>query len=283
MKLSRQAVFLALALAGVGMAGSTLAQVATDELPAVAVKGMKKPELKSYRAMLAGLDAFEQQHRLAPAATELRFLLTPVRDAESGPASLTGLTLRIAGTATSIAVPLAADGSFTLPRYQQAIDEDADLILNRKAKLFGWSPEVRSTGVPAGMRRLGDLRLECEVGVAIARQEMGFVRLAAASVFLMGKPPCAYKKYSAWGFSAPQPIQSATLISGQRRVALPFHGVDYLAPLPDQAWPDDALIEFQYLAPPAPPAPVMPPSATPPSDPATPSVPETPTTPTVSQ
>lgn len=40
------------------------------------VSGVKDPDWKTYRAFSAGLDIFEQQHGMAPAAS-LRFVLLP--------------------------------------------------------------------------------------------------------------------------------------------------------------------------------------------------------------
>jgi hypothetical protein len=217
---------------------------AQEQMQAVSINGTRNPELKSYRTMMAGVDAFDEHHELAPAAPGLHFRLVP--NAEQDQAKLEGITLRIAGNGDAIAVPVAADGKFALPRLQAALDDDADLILNRKKKLLGWAPDVRSEGVPAEMRRLGDLRLECEVGLAIAKKELNLLQRAAAAAAMLGAPPCQYRTYSVFGFSAPRALKAVTLVAGERRLALPLRGRDYLAPLPDKSWPDDALVEFQF-------------------------------------
>jgi len=73
--------------------------------------------------MLKGVDAFQQHHQLAP-ATSLRFILA----ADDSAVKLDDVTLRIAGDNTSIPLPLAKDGTFTLERNQAAVDDNADII-----------------------------------------------------------------------------------------------------------------------------------------------------------
>ena len=67
-KIQQCVLAIALALA----AGGTVAQ---DTTPSVEVQGVKNPDMKSYRAVVAGLDAFEEHHALAPTVPELRFRL----------------------------------------------------------------------------------------------------------------------------------------------------------------------------------------------------------------
>jgi hypothetical protein len=49
---------------------------ASPEVQSVSVKAMKDPEIKAYRSMVAGLDAFDKHHDLAPDAPALRFVLS---------------------------------------------------------------------------------------------------------------------------------------------------------------------------------------------------------------
>ncbi|ELX08572.1 hypothetical protein Jab_2c06270 [Janthinobacterium sp. HH01] len=230
------------------LAGASAQQTEPEAEPVqtVEVSGIKNPELRSYRNLLAGLDAFEREHKLAPHADTLRFILKPQQPG----AVIDGVTLRIVGGATDIAVPVAADGGFVLPRSQAADDSDADLILNRKRGIFSGKPEIRSANVPANMRRLGDLRLECQVMIAIAKKEINFALRAAATVALGGGDWCASSRIH-YGTPAPWPSDSATLVHGQRReqVSPGRHQKYFTMPLQDANWPDDTLIEFQPSAP----------------------------------
>jgi len=218
----------------------------SEPVQTVEVSGIKNPELRSYRNLLAGLDAFNREHKLAPQADTLRFILKPQQPG----AILDGVTLRIVGGDTDIAVPVAADGGFVLPRSEAAADNDADLILNRKSGTFTGKPDIRSANVPANMRRLGDLRLECQVMIAIAKKEINFAIRAVATVALGGGDWCASPKLH-YGTPAPWPSDSAALVHGQRReqISPGRHQKYFTIPLQDASWPDDTLIEFQPSAP----------------------------------
>lgn len=228
-----------------------LPALAADEAPAeevrtVDVVGIRNPELRSYRKMTAGLDAFDANHQLAPAVDTLRFRLKPKYAGDS----LDGVTLRIAGNDTSIPVPIAADGTFVLPRDQGAFDSDADLVLNRKKGQFDGLPHVRSPNVPDGMRRLGDIRLECQVAIAIFKTELNFAVRAAAAVAMAGSDWCQSSRIH-FGTAAPWPADSVTLVSGTRREVLQRgrRQKHFDIPIADRSWPDDTLIEFQPAAP----------------------------------
>ncbi|MES2901696.1 MAG: hypothetical protein V4723_18365 [Pseudomonadota bacterium] len=212
------------------------------EMQTVEVSGIKNPELRSYRKMMAGLDAFDSYRHLAPKADVLRFRLKP-RHADE---PLAGVTLRISGSATSIELPIAADGSFVLPRDLAAFDDDADLVLNRKRGAYSGVPLIHSAGVPPTMRRLGDIRLECRVAVAIAKQELNFALRAAASVVMAGGDWCKSSRIH-YGTAAPYPSDSITLTAGARRAVLHAGSQQkhFPVPLSDNSWPDDTLIEFQ--------------------------------------
>jgi hypothetical protein len=214
----------------------------TEEPQAVAVNGIKNPELRSYRTMLAGLDMFESKHHLAPTADHLRFVLIP-RHAST---SLAGLSLRIANDELSIPVALAADGSFVLPRDQAAADGDAELLLNRARGEFSGMPRVTSANVPANMRRLGDVRLECQIAIAIAKKEINVLLRAAAAVALGGTDWCLSSRVS-YGTYTPFPTDNVSLLSGEKRgLLLSGHRLKYaVLPLADLSWPDDTLVEFQ--------------------------------------
>ncbi|WP_253251947.1 hypothetical protein [Janthinobacterium sp. GW458P] len=221
------------------------------------INSIRNPELKSYRVMAAGLDAFDEYHALAPQAREVRFKL--VAGSRAPADAMQDLTLRIAGNETAIALPLAADGSFVLPRSAQADSEDADLITNKKKGHYRWQPSVYSDGVPANMRRLGDLRLQCQVMIAIAKKEIAFWVRTLVGTLLRTTDWCSSEQLKL-GARSDVPLASATLLAGERRVPLKVEkeGASFVAPIGDTSYPDDTLIELQYRndaagGPPAPP------------------------------
>ena len=230
------------------------AEAPADTGQSIHVNSIRNPELKSYRVMAAGLDAFDEYHALAPKAREVRFQLIP------GPGTpadiMQDVALRIAGNDTTITVPLSADGSFVLPRSAQADSEDADLVTNRKQGQFRWQASVRSDDVPPGMRRLGDLRLQCQVMVAIAKKETPFLIRTLVVTKLRTTDWCSADALKMGTHSDPA-IASATLLDGERRIALQVKngGTAFLAPVGDTRYADDTLIELVYMdtgdAPPA--------------------------------
>ncbi|KQW96489.1 hypothetical protein ASC94_06475 [Massilia sp. Root418] len=212
---------------------------------AVVVNGIRNPELKTYRVMAAGLDAFDKYHELAPTAPEVRFKLRPRSGKPS--ADMSGLAMRIAGDTISIPLPVAADHTFSLPRSEAARKENADLLLNKPKGGYRWQPDVHSAGVPEGMRRLGDLRLECKVLVATAKEEIGFWLTSMINTLLLTTDWCSHEKIQL-STAAAQRIATATLTHGDQRVQLKLNkeGTSYTPPLGNKAYPDDALIELRY-------------------------------------
>ena len=227
------------------VAGPAHAQPVPAEQEPVHVSGMRNPELKRYRVMSAGLDAFDDNHDLAPNAKELRFKLRP--RASAGPDAMDNLTLRIVGDTISIPVPIDPDGTFVLPRSAQAYNEDADLQLNKKKGGYRWHPDIRSPFVPVNMRRLGDLRLECQVKVAVAKKEMGFWTKALINSFLLSTDWCNVPKLQLHT-TVDRKLASATLLYGEQRIRLHLSGDSegYVPPLSDRTYPDNTLIELKY-------------------------------------
>ncbi len=262
-------------MAGLAMATAFSAGVAAQDkgvatLPPVTItaKANRNPVEKSYRKMIRGMDLFERQRGLLPNAS-LRFkLLARKRETE-----MNHIEMAVIGSTVEFAVPVAPeDHTFALPRNQQAYDEDAQVIPNRKAQTMTWRSEIRTPGLPANTRRLGDLRLECRVGM-----EAGLVsedrtlagRLASA---LLDTPAYCDRKAPQYLFFADRPLFSVTLVAGPRRQVLPIDKLyagasdnprldrdlpecdcevlvdrTYVLPLGDRSWPDDTLVEFDYM------------------------------------
>lgn len=226
-----------------GDAAAAGAAPAAEPEPVV-ITGLRNPDIRSYRAVVAGLDAFEQHHQLAPLAPEVRFRLRA-----SGPSATPAepLALRIVGDDDSapIALPIDADGAFRVPRIQAAYDAKADLVLNQKKNKFRAKAEVRTPGLPDNVRRLGDLRLECRVRIAIAKYEAPFWVIAVVNGIFLSSDWCGHGKID-WTLQSDLPLAGATLVDGTRTADLQLHGKEYMVPIGDQSWPDDTLIELRY-------------------------------------
>ena len=233
-------------------------------IPSISVPYTRDPVDKSYRKMVRGMDRYARAIALAPQST-LRFQLLP----RLPTVKLDGVSLKVVGDRISLPVAMAPDHSFTLERNRQALDEDAALVANRKTSSMTWRAMVRSAGVPEGMRRLGDLRLECLVGMEAGLVSNNSAMFAWLSDMLAdadkvcGSPEGNYLQF------APRPLFGVTLRSGARMETLPFRALyaggtqtpatlpycdcqvlldrSYYAPVWDASWPDDTLVEFEYM------------------------------------
>src|SRR5262245_3999675 len=256
------------ALCALAAQTSVLAQTKSPADDAVAVTALRNPVDKSYRRMVEGMALFEKRHALAPAAS-LRFRLLPRhRDTD-----MRDIRLEIVGDSLTVPVALAPDNTFALERRPAALKENASVRPNRKAKTMTWRAEIRTPGLPAGVRRLGDLRLECEVGM-----QAGLISnyrpllFGLLDPFLREGPEYCHRTAPRYLFFAERPIFSVTLVAGERRAVLPvarlYAGASrdpqwkdvlpycdcevlldraYFMPLGDPSWPDDTLVEFEYM------------------------------------
>ena len=236
-------------------------------LPSVTATAVRDPVDKSYRKMLKGMDLFEEQHGMAPNAT-LRYKLLP-RQPDT---NMTGVSVDIVGQTVAIPVRVARDHTFTLERSQKALDEDASVIPNRKAGSMTWRTEIRTPGLPPNSRRLGDLRLECLVGM-----EAGLISnvrpvIGQIANFIMGVMDYCNRIDTQYLFFAERPVFSIALVSGGRREILSIDRLyagasyddglkgdlpycdcqvlidrTYFLPLGDRSWPDDTLVEYEYM------------------------------------
>ncbi len=269
--LRRMCAALAVTL-GSALAVQTAAQPSLDapSLPSVTISAKANPDPveKSYRKMIRGMELFDSERaRLSPQGV-LRFRLLARRPETD----MNSIAIEVAGDSVAFDVPVAPDHSFTLARNQQALAENAQVTPNRKRQTMTWRTDIRTPGLPRNMRRLGDLRLECRVGM-----EAGLVsedrtlagRLASA---LLDTPAYCERQAPQYLFFADRPLFSVTLVAGPRRQVLSIDKLyagasdnprlagdlpecdcevlvdrTYVLPLGDRSWPDDTRIEFEYI------------------------------------
>ena len=253
---------LALALAALPAIGSVAA--AQEPVAKVTVSTTRDPVDKSYRKMIKGMERFEREHAFAPNAP-LRFQLLP----RTPDVRMEGITLRVAGDTVSVKVPIEADNSFVLPRNEQALREDAAVLANRKTTSMTWRALIRTPGLPPDTRRLGDLRLECRVGTEAGLVSNNSQVFAWLSNALTSADQVCNSPEGNYLFFADRPLFNVRLRAGARIEDLPFKmlyaGGDqtpemlrfcdcqvlldrtYYAPLWDKSWPDDTLVEFDYM------------------------------------
>lgn len=243
------------------------AQDRERELPTLTVTTPRDPVDKSYRRIVMGMDVFEKNRHLAPDAP-LRFKLLPRRR----DTDMSGVGVEIAGDTFAIPVKVANDNTFTLDRIQKAIDEDASVRSNRRSLTMTWRTEIRTPGLPPDTRRLGDLRLECAVGMEadlVSNRFDAFQRIA--DLFGRTRDYCNRAK-PRYFFFAERPVFAVTLADGARRETVPVDlmyagALDramtpnelatcdcevlldraFFLPLGDRNWSNDALVELEYM------------------------------------
>jgi hypothetical protein len=236
---------------------------------AVVVKAMRDPVSKSYRRMVEGMELFERRRQLAPRST-LRFRLL----ARKHGTALENVELEVAADSLAIPLEVAPDGTFALVRDQVALREDARVMPNRRSGTMTWRADVRTPGLPPDTRRLGDLRLECEVGMQselISSYPAGFLGWLDRLILAEGPGYC-HRAAPRYLFFAERPLFGVTLVDGARREAVPVDRLyggatrdrnwkkelkycdceslfdrSYFLPLGDPGWPDDTLVELEYM------------------------------------
>lgn len=251
-----------LGLIAVFAAGSPAFAAPPEEpMPVVKVDGLADPDEHSYGRMVKGMDAFEKYHHLAPKA-ELRYRLYPRLPG----VKTAGVKVAIESESGKQTVPLDQNLSFVLPRDARALEEGAKVTVNRKSRSFAWSPDVRTPGLPPNTRRLGDLRLECEIDRAASL----LVGLKTPSYLLLEAAVDVCTKFPGhWIYYGERPLFNVTLVDVKRRLPLfseymygnrlpkiihvfyDFYPVltdrTYTINVADSSWPDDTLVELEYM------------------------------------
>ena len=223
---------------------------------------------KTLSQLLAAREAFDRHHALAPDAT-LAFRLYARLDAKD----LDRLRLFLVDGKQHTDVPLDAQQRFALlPDWTRALaDRGALLQTNLPDGAVAWKVDVRSPGVPADRRRLGDLRLECEADTFHGNLQRG-LRTPMSAVLDADDELCRLDDAEAW--FAERPIFGVSLGYGTRRRVLPYsdlHGSTgtmalaalfdwpyalrdrtYFLPLEDTSWPDDTQVVFDAMDDPQP-------------------------------
>lgn len=222
---------------------------------------------KSYRKMVQGMDYFERARAAIAPDASLRFKLLPRKPGTD----MDRIVLEVIGSTFSYAVPIAPDRTFVLERDAKAMEEDAVVSTNRRRLSMTWRTEIRTPGLPPHIRRLGDIRLECEVGLEADLVSNSSPMRRVYDIFTDSKGYCDRKDTMYLNF-AERPLFSVTLVAGARREVLPIDRLyamasddpglkqdlpycdcemlvdrTYFLPLGDHSWPNDTRVEFEFM------------------------------------
>jgi len=123
-------------------------------------------------------------------------------------------------------------------------------VLGAKRRAVRVWPHVRTPGLAPNQRRLGDLRLECRVLVAVGKEEAPFYIVALGNAVMLTSDWCSFlkDKERSWPASAEHTLAAATLHEGERRLALRVQGKRFMVPLSDASWSNEALVDLAFAA-----------------------------------
>lgn len=210
-----------------------------DRISRVEITNIKGPELRSYSQMLKGMMAYKEMNQLAP-NSELFFILFP----KSKNVSVEGLTMRLSSDETSINIPIDASGKFQLPLLELKTEDEYDLILNKPKGQFVIKPYVKSANLADDTKRLGDIRLECQVRWAIEKQDVSIIFSSWVKILASGNP-CTSSNVSV-GYYVPKDVYAITLDTPKSKIALKVRPYDtYNLPIWDTDLSDDGLIKYE--------------------------------------
>lgn len=247
---------------------AAFAQQKGATLPPVTVTAQATdPVEKSYRRMIRGVELFERLRPVMAPNSVLRFKLLPRRHNTD----IDHMLLEIVGSSFAHPVDIAPDRTFILPRDARALREDAVVSPNRKKLTMTWRTDIHTPGLPPNTRRLGDLRLECLVGLESGLVSNISAIFPIASLLSDPKSYCE-RKDTQYLFFADRPLFGVTLVAGARRESLPIDKLyagasddpglkndlpfcdcevlvdrTYFLPLGVRSWPDDTRVEFEYM------------------------------------
>jgi hypothetical protein len=215
-----------------------------EAMRVVQVTGTRAVPWKSYRTMKAAEQAFhEHRPRLAPQA-QFRFAVLPPKGQKLPPK----FALRVR-TRDGREIPVAVEEGrlFLLPEVPDA--DDADLVSNVKGGALRIGMLLYTPDAPIESYRLGDLRLGCRIDEVLDKENESLV--VRALKYNRCERAVMRALYNGPGGL---PTLGASLVFENRRAALEpeeQRGTTfYRVPLHDTSWPDEALVVFDFKAPP---------------------------------
>lgn len=213
-----------------------------ESTPQVEILAIKNPDRLSARSFLNALDAREKYRSLAPDAA-IGFRLTPKQRSEI---KLSTLSLRFISTDNETPIEITDRGYFTVDKNVLKNNGDAEFVVSAKSGSTKFSSVVRSQHLQENEKRMGDLRLQCEMDWALIKDD---APLLIRTTFSLAGGLCHSKKIAV-SYVEDKQFVSISIEEGERKIALYRGGSTdhYAPPLYDQSWGNDAKLIFEYVS-----------------------------------
>ncbi|MBX9902379.1 MAG: hypothetical protein K2Y28_16505 [Burkholderiaceae bacterium] len=144
-----------------------------------------------------------------------------------------------------IILPMLSNTAFLLVPDAESSDSDAMIVVNRNFPTGEFNHpnlQVRSPGLPDGVRRMGDLRLACAAQMEMAKEEGFKFRAAVSAASLFGLGVC--KRLEVTKIDPPVgPYDTVTIEDGDRQLVQQAAQSNLLK-LGDKNWSDNARISY---------------------------------------
>jgi hypothetical protein len=263
------ALYLArLALPWVVVAGPAVVAAAPSiELDKVEVRGASigARDQRSLGDLFRAQKIFEELRPMAPQAS-FRVRVLPRKNRKH--AEL--MRIQVLAESRPFEVGLDPLGRFEVDPQWAMLPQQTIVRSRLRDGAVAWRADVRTPGLPANARRLGDLRLECKINWTVPLGRTGVLPYFQ-NIFGAGRMCTSPENGAINSLFADAPVLAVDLVHGERRERLSYfflHGagdnlptraifyVDWddslrdrmvRLPLHDQSWPDDALVEFIFM------------------------------------
>lgn len=213
-----------------------------ESTPQVEILAIKNPDRLPAKSFLNALDVREKYRSLAPDAA-IGFRLTPIPKSEI---KLSTLRLRFISANNETPIEINDLGYFTVDKNVLKNDSDAEFVVSAKSGSTRFRSVVRSQHLQENEKRMGDLRLQCEMNWALLKDD---APLLMRTAFSLAGGLCHSKKIAV-SYVEDKQFVSISIEEGERKIAL-YRGDStdhYVPPLYDQSWGNDAKLIFEYVS-----------------------------------
>lgn len=206
---------------------------ARDAEPEIVVTGFSKPFKLTGKQLVRAQQAFDARRSEFAPGSQLYFKVST----QDG-SGVDGVDLYLKSGDQILDLPLDSEARFTLPPLA---GRDWALYANRAKKALEVTPLVLSPGTAEFHRRLGDLRLQCNVQWAMSAPEISiFVRSMFAA-----SGGCKSGKF-AYYVKTSRPITGGIVSNGEREISIKLWGnKSYETPIGEKSLSNASIVKLR--------------------------------------